>query len=1515
MKKNTEEGFVSNNRENIDSTIFRSIFENSLNGILYGNPINGDICDANPAAASMFGYSIDELIKLNRSDVFDVNHPSMIDALKSRSQDGKVKGELIGIRKNGDHFPVEFTSSVFVLDNGEQRTTTILNDITERKKAEEEINLFLNNTEETFLFIDREFKIVYFNKRFNDSYFLNYKKHATKGESIFNYAEPERKDAILLIFNKVLSGECHEDILEKTMPNGTTLFFRVLFKPSFDFLHQVNGIFISTIDITDQKVIENEMKLLLDNTEESFVLINRQLEIVCFNQIFFNQYKYLLNKEVKKGDSILDYSMPERRTSIANIYNSVLTGNTIEDIIEITDQNNITNYYSLVYKPAKKLNNEIFGIFLTAHDITLKTRAVNQNLFEQRNREALINTTSVLIWSVDKEFKLISANQAFIKTMQIVSNQDLKSGDDLLFEDHIDPDFIAFWKQMYIRGLAGEAFKFETQTPKKYTNVVYLETTINPIFEGDSIIGIACYSRDITELKNAHEELKTSNELFEKLTLKLPTAIFQFEIAVNGKMSFPYMSKGMSKLNPSLDLELLKSDAMSAFLTVHPDDVSPMKASIEHSKNTLTTWEFEYRSVIKKDEFIWMKAISNPEKKEDGTIVWYGYIQDVTEKRRIYQQLLQNEQDIKSSHEQLTKLTESVDTVVFQFEMTSDNKMSFPFISKSASNLIPGIDIELLKQDATAAFAFVHPDDINGLIKSIYESRDNLSDWSYEYRSIINDKNEIWIKGASRPELRENGTIAWYGYFLDITEKKMDHENLLNAYERYDIIAKATNDTIWDCDLINNRIYWAKGIFGYDFDSIDTSFDWWFDKIHPEDSDRVKQKLTLVIENQEPRWEDEFRFMAADGSYKYVYDRGYLVLHNSIPLRMIGAMQDITARKESEKELEKTSRLLNATSKLAKIGGWEIDLTNNTHYWSPEIYRIWEVFKDFVPTIEKVVSFIDLQHQTIIKNAIHDSIENGLNWDLEFKANTALGKPIWIRVQCSPFRMNDKTIKLIGTIQDITDRKNIEMQLHDVDLRFKTIIDTTPECIKLISKTKGILLINGAGLNMLELETSDILNERPLDSFVVPKYRNESNQLFANGFDGIAGSLEFELNTYKGNRIWVEATVVPIKESAENIDSILVVTKDITARKKEEHLLKLLESVITNTSDAVMITSFESSGMFGPKIVYVNDAFVKMTGYSKDEIDGKSPRILQGPNTERIELKKLSASMSNFMASEITIINYKKSGEEFWVNFSVSPLTDENGVYTHWIAVGRDVTQKKLDEIEREQIIAELSQNNKDLKQFSYVTSHNLRAPIANLLGLTSLIDQYKIPNKSLKQIIDGVRQSALMFDDTVKDLSKVLIIKDQTNIVKEEVSFVLVIENVLKQLSIAMDDNTVKINYEFSNAPSVLFIPSYMESILLNLFTNAIKYKSLKRNLKIDIISSNVDGFVILKFKDNGIGIDIEKYKDKLFKLYQRFHDNPDGKGLGLYLVKSQLEVLGGSIAVESEVGKGTTFIMKFRK
>ena len=372
--------------------------------------------------------------------------------------------------------------------------------------------------------------------------------------------------------------------------------------------------------------------------------------------------------------------------------------------------------------------------------------------------------------------------------------------------------------------------------------------------------------------------------------------------------------------------------------------------------------------------------------------------------------------------------------------------------------------------------------------------------------------------------------------------------------------------------------------------------------------------------------------------------------------------------------------------------------------------------------------------------------------------------------------------------------------------------------------------------------------------------------------------------------------------------------QDITAQKKEELHLKLLESVITNATDSVVIT--EPDAETGDQImIFVNDPFTKMTGYSMEELIGKSPRMFQGPKSNKKELNKIRKAIINYQKYQTEIINYNKNGEEYWVNMSISPVINELGKPTHFIAIEKDFTERKLREIEREQIIAELSQNNKDLKQFSYVTSHNLRAPIANLLGLTTLIDQYKIPNKSLKQIIDGIKQSAIMFDDTIRDLTKVLIIKDQINIVKEKVSLTEMVNKVLSQLSITVDNNEVKVNYNFDLATFVSFNSAYLESIFQNLFTNAIKYKSPKRKLKINISSSNSIDFVTLKFNDNGIGIDTELHKEKLFKLYQRFHDNPDGKGLGLYLIKSQIEALAGTIDIESIVDGGTTFIIKFKK
>ena len=500
-----------------------------------------------------------------------------------------------------------------------------------------------------------------------------------------------------------------------------------------------------------------------------------------------------------------------------------------------------------------------------------------------------------------------------------------------------------------------------------------------------------------------------------------------------------------------------------------------------------------------------------------------------------------------------------------------------------------------------------------------------------------------------------------------IVEKlKKTNEEIKESNEKYDIVAKATSDTIWDWKIQEDNFNWNKGIemiFGYTQEEVGSSSTWWFEKIHPEDSIKMSIKLYSFIEQKTENWQDQYRFKCANGSYKYVLDKGFLL-------------------------------------------------------------------KD----------------------------EEG------------------------------KAVRMIGAIQDIT------------------------------------------------------------------------------------------------------------------------------KQKEEEQRLKLLETVITQSKDSIIITEPDFKNSEIPKIIYVNPAFSVMSGYPIDEIIGKTPNIFKGPNSDKEEYRKLIDALKKKQECLIETISYKKNKEEYWVRFSMIPIYDTENELSHWISIQRDVSEEKKQEKEKEQLIRELTQNNKDLKQFSYITSHNLRAPLSNLTGLLNLIEDIPIENQELKEIINGFSKSTHLLNDTVNDLVKVIIIKDNPSIQKEAVLLKEIFENVFNQLSFQIELYKPIIKLNFEKVSVLNTNKAYIESIMLNLLTNAIKYKSENRQLKITINASEVDDIVYLTFQDNGIGIDLERNRDKVFGLYQRFHNYPDSKGLGLYLVKSQVETMGGTISIESEVNKGTTFTLTFK-
>lgn len=398
-------------------------------------------------------------------------------------------------------------------------------------------------------------------------------------------------------------------------------------------------------------------------------------------------------------------------------------------------------------------------------------------------------------------------------------------------------------------------------------------------------------------------------------------------------------------------------------------------------------------------------------------------------------------------------------------------------------------------------------------------------------------------------------------------------------------------------------------------------------------------------------------------------------------------------------------------------------------------------------------------------------------------------------------------------------------------------------------------------------------------------------------------------NTYK----YVLDRGFLLKDKKGRAHRMIGAIQDITKQKKEEENLKLLETVVTQTKDAVVITKSDSNSETFPNIIYVNNAFCTMTGY-------KSKKVLSKPfnpfNTEELdshEYEKFIAAIAEKRECQIETLTKKKNKEEYWVRFSMIPIYNSDNELSHWISIQKDVTEERKQEKEKEQLIRELTQNNKDLKQFSYITSHNLRAPLSNLIGLLNLIEDIPINDSELLEIINGFKKSTHLLNETINDLVKIIVIKDKISIQKENVTINEVVEHVFSQLKFQIEQSKPILKLNFDEADIIYTNKAYLESILINLLTNSIKYKSETKKLKISITIKKTNNSTILKFKDNGIGIDLKRNSEHIFGLYQRFHDYPDSKGLGLYLVKSQIESLGGTIAIESEVNKGTEFTLTF--
>jgi PAS domain S-box-containing protein len=294
-------------------------------------------------------------------------------------------------------------------------------------------------------------------------------------------------------------------------------------------------------------------------------------------------------------------------------------------------------------------------------------------------------------------------------------------------------------------------------------------------------------------------------------------------------------------------------------------------------------------------------------------------------------------------------------------------------------------------------------------------------------------------------------------------------------------------------------------------------------------------------------------------------------------------------------------------------------------------------------------------------------------------------------------------------------------------------------------------------------------------------------------------------------------------------------------------------------------------------------------------------------------LEKANAGES--VSYELNFIN--PTGIEKWHEIKWVKVTNaDNKSYGYFLS-NKDITDVKVIALEREKITKDLLQHNNDLEQFTYIVSHNLRAPVANILGLADILKEQDddLDNSSKKEVVDRVYTSIKNIDTIIKDLNQILQARKPIDGKKEKIDFESLVIAVKTSLRNSITSENVDIHCDFAAVDSMFTTRSYLYSIFYNLTSNSIKYRKTDIAPVIDISSRIIDDKIELRFKDNGKGIDLDKNAENLFGLYKRFDTSVEGKGMGLFMVKTQVAALGGTIQIESKLGEGAEFILQFNQ
>ena len=1036
----------------------------------------------------------------------------------------------------------------------------------------------------------------------------------------------------------------------------------------------------------------------------------------------------------------------------------------------------------------------------------------------------------------------------------------------------------------------------------------------------------------INESNQTEEVLRDANQFNIEIVSQAGEGI----IVYDRDLRYVVWNRFMERMTGALAEDVIGRNALDLFPHLHEHGVDQLlKRALDGETGTSPDIPF-YSTFTDKNG--WVMGTYAPHRNARGEIIGViATLQDITERKRTEEALRDSENKLAIIIEFLPDATFVIDlegkvvawnrameemTGIRKIDMIGqgDHAYTVPFYGERRQQLLDLLDI----------------DDKEIASKYQYVQRKGDTLYAETFAPALHGGEGAYVWATVGPIFDVHGNRAGaIESIRDITERKRAEYTLQeakraaeNSKARYEQVVSMISDIVCRFDvnaqgeIIGSYISpVADRLLGLPDGTIGNSLDKYFSYVHPDDLPIVQEILSEEIQTLGKDKTAEYRLQKADGTTLWVRSKGSAHSQADGRITVFGTTSDIADRKRVEEELKRTQSNIRIAMDLVKLVRWEYDVETDMFAFDDQFYALWGTTAEreggpLMSSQDYARKFIPAEDASIVAEEISKALATTnpkFTSQVEHRIIRADGTEGVIAVRFGITKdSKGHTIRTYGANQDITDRKRAEDALRESEQRLANIIDFLPDATFAVDQEGKVIAWNRAIEDMTGISKDDML-DRGGYAYAVPFYgkprptlidlviqdQKDIESIYTNilrkGDQIIAEASTPMLNRGKGAYLWGIAS--PLYDRRGSIVGAIQSIRDITDRKQMEVALReskdYLDEIINSIGDPMFVKDRQH------RFILVNDAFCAVTDHTREEFIGKTdydffPR-------EQVDV---------FWEKEELVF---QTGKE---NVNEELITDPQGS-THTIVTKKtlytDASENKSivgiirDITDRKKVEEDLARKNAEMERFTYTVSHDLRSPLVTVSGFVGLLKGDLDRGDSLRAFSDlsTISEAITKMDRLLVDTLKLSRIGRVVN-PPENVPFGQVVQEALRQTAERIESRNVAV-YVAGDMPKVRVDVLRIAEVLVNLIENSVKYMGDQEKPEMDIGSRKDGEETVLFVKDNGMGIGPKEH-EKVFGLFYKVDRNSEGTGAGLSIVKRIIEVHGGRIWIESELGEGCT-------